>query len=266
MEKSLIKIEQMPMNEIMTLGKAFAESGMFTDMKTAAQAFVKIQAGQEMGIPPFAAMSGIHIIQGKPSVGAGLIASRIKSCGKYNYRIVQNDDKACSIDFFEGSEKIGNSTFTIEDAKRAQTKNLDKFPRNMLFARAISNGAKWYCPDAFNGPVYSDGEIQDIASEVISTEINNEIPEQPLAITEKDYKTATNDTELIVKLIDEATDPGLLRTFHTVNIKFFKSNEELDARLREKGIALKNAAKVNYSTADSIRNGISQPITPIDKK
>jgi hypothetical protein len=149
----------------MNLAKAFAESGMFADTKSAAQAIVKIQAGQEIGIPPFAAMTGIHIIQGKPTIGAGLIASRLKGSGKYDYRVIEGSEKVCSIDFYQGNTKIGNSTFTIEDAKKALTKNIDKFPKNMLFARAISNGVKWYCPDVFSGPVYVPEEMQVVTTE-----------------------------------------------------------------------------------------------------
>jgi hypothetical protein len=145
--------------EIMSIGKAFAESGMFPDIKSAAQAIVKIQAGAELGIAPFAAMSGIHIISGKPTIGAGLMASMVKGSGKYDYRIVEQNEKICSIEFFEGSELLGTSTFTIEDAKKAGTKNTDKFPRNMLFARAMSNGVKWYTPDVFAGPVYVPEEM-----------------------------------------------------------------------------------------------------------
>ena len=159
MENKLITVQQLPINELMNMAKAFAESGMFADTKSAAQAIVKIQAGQEIGIPPFAAMTGIHIIQGKPTIGAGLIASRVKGSGKYDYKVVQQDATACSIDFYQGKEKIGNSTFTIEDAKKALTKNIDKFPKNMLFARAISNGVKWFCPDVFSGPVYTPEEM-----------------------------------------------------------------------------------------------------------
>jgi hypothetical protein len=70
-------------------------------------------------------------------------------------------EKICSIDFFQGSENIGNSTFTIEEAKKAGTKNIDKFPKNMLFARAISNGVKWFCPDVFAGPVYVPEEMPE---------------------------------------------------------------------------------------------------------
>ena len=158
-------VQQLPISELMNLAKAFAESGMFADTKSAAQAIVKIQAGQEIGIPPFAAMTGIHIIQGKPTIGAGLIASRLKGSGKYDYRVVEASEKVCSIDFYQGNTKIGNSTFTIEDARKALTKNIDKFPKNMLFARAISNGVKWYCPDIFSGPVYVPEEMQVVTTE-----------------------------------------------------------------------------------------------------
>lgn len=168
------EIQIMPVNDILSMAKVFAESGMFTDARQLGQAFVKIQAGQEIGIPPFAAMSGIHIIQGKPTIGAGLIASTVKGSGKYDYKVPEMSEKKCSIDFYQGGELIGNSTFTIEEAKKAGTKNLDKFPKNMLFARAISNGVKWFCPDVFSGPVYVPEEmesVQDISHEIVRDEI-----------------------------------------------------------------------------------------------
>lgn len=166
------EIQIMPVKDLMTMAQTFAESGMFADTKQVAQAFVKIQAGQEIGIQPFQAMTGIHIISGKPAIGAGIMASKVKGSGKYDYRVVTQNEKICSIDFFEGKNKIGNSTFTIEDAKKAFTKNIDKFPKNMLFARAMSNGVKWFTPDVFSGPVYVPEEMdfettEDIIHEVI---------------------------------------------------------------------------------------------------
>lgn len=179
------EIQIMPVNDIMIMAKTFAESGMFTDAKAMGQAFVKIQAGQEIGIPPFAAMSGIHIIQGKPTIGAGLIASTVKGSGKYDYKVVIMDEKQCSIDFYQGKEMIGNSTFTIEDAKKALTKNIDKFPKNMLFARAISNGVKWFCPDVFSGPVYVPEEMPSITEDVEHIEVVTE-PTIP-TLTDKQF-------------------------------------------------------------------------------
>jgi hypothetical protein len=165
MNTQVSTVQQINTTDIMNISKAFYESGMFTDIKSIAQAMVKISAGQEIGIPPFASMTGIHIIQGKPTIGAGLIASRLKGSGKYDYRVIEASEKVCSIDFFQGATKIGNSTFTIEDARKALTKNIDKFPKNMLFARAISNGVKWYCPDIFSGPVYVPEEMQVVTTE-----------------------------------------------------------------------------------------------------
>lgn len=139
---------------------AMSKSGYFQDSREAAQALVKILAGQEMGFGPFAAMSGIHIIQGRPAIGANLMAAAVKGSGRYNYRVTEMTDKACTIKFYEGREEIGVSTFTLEDAKKAGTKNLDKFPRNMLFARAMSNGVRWFCPDVLGGSaVYTPEEL-----------------------------------------------------------------------------------------------------------
>jgi hypothetical protein len=152
MKQELIKAQ-----DALSLGETFHKSGMFADIKSASQAVVKIMAGAEMGISPFQAMSGIHIIQGKPTIGAGLMASRVKASGKYNYRVTEMTDTICTVEFTENGQSIGVSTFTIEDAKKAGTKNLDRFPRNMLFARAMSNGVRWYCPDIYEGPVYEIG-------------------------------------------------------------------------------------------------------------
>ena len=192
MDNQLVKSS---LTEIMSIGKAFAESGMFPDIKTAAQAVVKIQAGAEMGIPPFAAMSGIHIIQGKPTVGAGLMAANVKGSGKYDYRVIESTEKVCSVDFYQLAvggkyEKIGNSTFTIEDARKAGTKNIDKFPKNMLFARAISNGVKWFTPDVFAGPVYVPEEMIDIPHEEVKPPTLATIEQPTGKLSKADLRTA----------------------------------------------------------------------------
>ena len=170
--------------DALTIGETFFKSGMFSDIKSAQQAVVKIMAGAEMGISPFAAMSGIHIIQGKPTIGAGLMAARVKGFGKYDYKVLEHSDKICSIEYFQGTNSLGVSTFTIEDAKKAGTKNIDRFPKNMLFARAMSNGVKWYTPDIYENPVYVPEEMEqvteDATAQVVETQSTKRVltPEQ----------------------------------------------------------------------------------------
>jgi len=178
------ELQTTTVNETLQMAKLFAESGMFTDAKQMSQAFVKVQAGKEMGIGAFASMTGINIIMGKPTLGAGLIASCVKANEKYDFKVKELTDKICSIDFFQksvnGMELIGNSTFTIEDAKKQGTKNLDKFPKNMLYARAISNGQKWFCPDVFKMAVYVPEEMPEQTIETTHVEIIEETKiEQP---------------------------------------------------------------------------------------
>lgn len=129
-----------------------------------AQVATKILAGRELGFGPFAAVNGIYIIKGRPSVGANLMASAVKGSGRYDYRVRKMGDDEVSIEFFEivggKHESIGISTFTANDARKAGTQNMDKFPRNMLFARAMSNGVRFYCPDVFSGnAVYVPEEL-----------------------------------------------------------------------------------------------------------
>jgi len=54
-------------DDVERAAKAMSASGFFADTKQAAQAIVKILAGQELGFGAFASMTGVHIIQNKPT-------------------------------------------------------------------------------------------------------------------------------------------------------------------------------------------------------
>lgn len=178
------------MDDLARLGQMLAKSGYFKDAADAAQAGVKVLAGLEMGIGAFSAMSGIHIIEGKPSIGAGLMAAAVKRHPKYDYRVRKHTAEECEIEFFEAGESVGVSSFTIEDAKQAglQFKTFKgnptpwaKNPRNMLFARALSNGVRWYCPDVFDVSTYTPEELgADVDDEGNVIDVPSR-PERPAA-------------------------------------------------------------------------------------
>ena len=149
-------------DDLARVSKLLADSGYFTDARDAAQCGVKVLAGLEMGIGAFSSMAGIHVIKGKPSIGAGLMAAAVKRSGKYNYRVTKHTATECIIDFFERGEACGTSSFSMDDAKAAGLVNNDNWkraPRNMLFARALSNGVRWYCPDVFDVSTYVPEEL-----------------------------------------------------------------------------------------------------------
>ncbi len=151
---------------IMQLGEVLIESGYFQDAKQASQAVVKILAGAEIGLGPIAAMTGIYIIKGKITLSASAMAAVIKNSGKYDYRIIEHSNEICKIEFYQDGEKVGLTEFSMNDANQADLPNgtnahsWKKYTRNMLFARALSNGARWFCPDIFAGnPAHTPDEL-----------------------------------------------------------------------------------------------------------
>lgn len=155
--------------DLMTLGEILVRSRFFKDAGDHAQAVVRVLAGRELGIPPIAAMTGIHIVEGKPSIGAHLISAAIKRSKKYDFRVLEKTDDRCTIAFFERlpdgkKEEIGRETFSMDDAKKAGLAGRGPWkshPKAMLFARTIGQGYRTHCPDAFELPVYAEGEIED---------------------------------------------------------------------------------------------------------
>ncbi len=226
-------------NEVQEIATSLAASGFFKDATSAQQAFAKVLAGAELGLPAFQSMSGIHIVQGKPQLGAGLIAALIKRSTRYNYRVTTLTDEACNIEFYEKFgekwEVVGSSSMNIKQAKEANltvewdrqnNKWKDKatwknFPKNMLFARCMSNGAKWYCPDVFGGPVYTEGELDEIPTVVDTTAVV--VEEKP-----KQAKTQKSTPTVEVKVIEE---PKVNNEFTNEEIDFINSKlDELEKK------------------------------------
>ena len=149
--------------------EAMSRSGFFKEARDIDKAITLALVGQELGIGPATAIRGIHIIEGKTSLSSNLMAAQIKGSGKYTYRVRENTSKVCRIEFFEmvagKSESIGTSEFTIEEAQQANlmgNPSWKKYPKAMLFARALSQGARTHTPDVFGGaPVYYEGEIEE---------------------------------------------------------------------------------------------------------
>ncbi|HRU95549.1 MAG TPA: hypothetical protein P5195_10000, partial [Anaerolineae bacterium] len=114
---------------------------------------------------------------------ANLMGAAVKRSGRYNYRVLELTDEAAEIEFYEDGKAIGRSRFTLDDAKKAGLNTSDnwrKYPRNMLFARALSNGVKWYCPDVTGGPAYTPDELGAMVDEDGDV-VESEIVERPAA-------------------------------------------------------------------------------------
>lgn len=171
--------------------RIFAMSGMFPDARTQAQAYVKILAGKELGLPAIFSMTKIHLIQGVVTAGSEIMAAKIKSSNKYDYKVISHDQKHCKINFYKLDQNNSRiepaeyeSIFTLEDAERAGLikagSNWAKWPRAMLFSKALSQGARIVCPEVING-IYTPedlGQEEPLENAIIQIE-----PEPETSIT-----------------------------------------------------------------------------------
>lgn len=134
------------------------ESGVFGDIKNRGQAAVKIMAGQELGFTPLQSMEMFDFIQNKPVKNAHCKATLINASGTYRLKNIEFTPKQSVIELCrkdsDGNWAVVNRhTFTIEDARQAglttgpNKHSWEKYPRNMLFARNVSNIWRWETPE-----------------------------------------------------------------------------------------------------------------------
>ena len=171
------------LKEIQNVSKIFRTSGMFPTVDSEAKAIVKVMAGQELGFPPVYSMMKIHMFNGQISLSADVMGSLIKRSGDHTYFIREHNQRICKLEFkqlISGKwETLGDSTYTIEEAKTAGLSGKDnwkKHPKNMLFARAISNGARWFCPHLISG-AYTQDEVEEFEPVKVSEGPVNITPE-----------------------------------------------------------------------------------------
>lgn len=236
--------------------EAFVKSGFFPDAKQVAQALTKLVYGQSLGLSAAESMSGLYIVKGRVSMSYPTIGRLIKTSGRYDYTVKEHTDKKCSIEFLKKREfpnKDGkmiwewvpcgpDSVFTIEEAKIAgltSNETWRKYPKNMLFARCLSNGARYYCPDALGGtPVYLPDELPnsglkvdyDTGEVVDAEEVEGEVVETVTT-------TQVIDNELIGELNDlvKKTNTDLSKFLTHYNVK---SETELSESSLKHAVAL----------------------------
>lgn len=264
--------------EIKRVATMMVCSNLFTNdsdqNRAIAQIGVKILAGREMGYGAFASVQGIHVIQGKPTLSANLMAAAVKAHPRYNYKVVVMNDDEVSIQFYEDGQPSGVSAFTKKDAQAAGLLGKDiwkKFPRNMLFSRALSNGVRWFTPDVFNGStMYTPEEIDaDVTIDMVTGDITP-VVSQPQAVQGQAAPAQTRAIMPAVKV--EVAQPiikdGSLKTLHTVGTKAYGSEWETKRHSLVSSITegrTNSSAELFEDEAQKLIAGISKKLQTLDK-
>lgn len=246
------------MNELKFFGQMVHEAGLIakasnneTTRQLEARAMAKIIAGHAYGFDPVLSMRTFDVINGKLQPTSECTSILIKRSGRYNYKVVAWDETKCDLLFVgkasDGTWKpLGHSIFTIEDAKKAgylggpNKHNWANIPRNMLLARAITNGRRLFCADVMDPSGYFGQSGHEVAEAVdVPEDLEFAEPSQLTEATEvidgEIVDTATGDvvatdngqgtTDSEELPFDETADT--LRQFHELMIVKFGDGEQV---------------------------------------
>lgn len=130
-------------------------------------AFTVLTTGMELGIPPATALRTVHVIEGRASLSADLMAGLAMQVG-VTFEFIQNDATVCKIRWTRGRSS-GITKFDIDEARTAGLLGKDnwkKYPAAMLAARAKANAARQSAPDRLAGCYTPDELYSGVAAEV----------------------------------------------------------------------------------------------------
>ena len=142
-----------------------------------ADILVAVQWGSEVGLPPLAALNGIAVINGKPSLYGDAAMSLVVGHPAYggHEEKLEGEEASCTIvRIVNGKEVPTVRTFSVTDAKKANLMSKpgpwSQYPKRMLAMRARGFAIRDSFPDALKGVITyeeaadmpTEGSIKDI--------------------------------------------------------------------------------------------------------
>ena len=128
-----------------------------------ANVLLAMEYGLALGLDTVTAIQQVHIIEGRPSASAQLLAALVRRAG---HRLrVSGDDRHATAEIIrhDDPEFTFTSEWTIERAATANLAGRDqwkKYPAAMLKARAITEVARDACPEVLSGVTGTAGELE----------------------------------------------------------------------------------------------------------
>lgn len=158
-----------------TMAKHAVATNMYKNIGNETGLMMIMLSAREIGIPPMQALNGgINIINGKVEISARMMSALIRKSG-HSLSVKSLSDTECTIVGKRcDNGDTGVASFTIQEAQKAglirQGGGWTKFPKDMLYARALSRLARQLFSDVI-GMGYVEGEIKAVEQETECEEI-----------------------------------------------------------------------------------------------
>lgn len=125
-----------------------------------------ILAGREMGIGPMTALQHLYVVEGRPAMSAQLMRALVMSAG-HTLRVVESTSARCVVTGRRRGETADREpvVWSGEEVRRAGLANRptwQRYPRQMLLARATAELCRVVFPDVLGGMSYAVEEAADM--------------------------------------------------------------------------------------------------------
>lgn len=167
--------------------EALAGSGMLPRQyqNNPASVLWALEYGRAIGLDVITTTQSVHVIQGRATASADLMASLTRRAG-HRMRIV-GDDRRAEVVIFRADDPEFEFR-TVWDWAKAERAGLVKkdtwrqFPGAMLRARAISECVRMACPEVLHGSIYTPEELGvrvDDSGSPLEAEVQRSRPTEP---------------------------------------------------------------------------------------
>lgn len=189
------------MGEAIQFSEMLASSNMVPKnfQNKPADILVAVQWGSEVGLPPLAALNGIAVINGKPSLYGDAAMSLVVGHPAYggHEEKLEGEEASCTIvRIVNGKEVPTVRTFSVTDAKKANLMSKpgpwSQYPKRMLAMRARGFAIRDAFPDALKGVI----TYEEAADMPTDNSIKDVTPSNPLDATFAPEVQAIEPSEL----------------------------------------------------------------------
>ena len=256
METQIVKTEtglQMgeQLNMQFKMAKLLVESNLLPKgIDTPEKAFLLIQQGKELGLQPMQSINNVYVVDNKTAISSAMMSALLRQSGQVTFEIKEWTDKVCTITFTRKEEKPVNITFTIDDAQKMGLTgkyNWKNMPKQMLYARCLSKGARIIGSDIIQG-LYTKEELEDISDTPIKeTEVIRVVTPEEKAEAKEENKVETAISEVITALLEQIATATHMRDLEKID-RIITKNIEMEIITNE------DAEKLRYEIEEKANN------------
>jgi len=165
MSKEIVAVHPSTLTERMTYAKALATADLLPPAyrNKPGNVLLAVEHGQALGISPMTAIQGVHIIQGKPTLSADLMAALVRRAG-HRLRVSVDAVPSATAQLIRSDDPdwTFEATWDMARAEAAGLLGKDTWrqhPTAMLKARAISEVIREGASEVLHGLIYTPEEL-----------------------------------------------------------------------------------------------------------